>query len=80
MSTKILVTIGPASLNKDKILKLEKRGVDLFRINLSHTKVEDLESTIEKIQGWSLIPVCLDSEGAQIRNQDMTSESTVFNN
>jgi len=79
MSTKILVTIGPASLNKDKILKLEKRGVDLFRINLSHTKVEDLESTIEKIQGWSLIPVCLDSEGAQIRNQDMTSESTVFN-
>ena len=78
MSTKILVTIGPSSLNKDTILKLEKNGTDLFRINLSHTKIEDLKKVIEKIQTWSSVPVCLDSEGAQIRNQDMESEALTF--
>ena len=78
MSTKILVTIGPSSLNKDTILKLEKNGTDLFRINLSHTKIEDLKKVIEMIQTWSSVPVCLDSEGAQIRNQDMESEAVTF--
>jgi len=78
VSTKILATIGPSSLNKDAIFKLEKNGVDLFRINLSHTKIEDLKNVIKKIQGWSSVPICLDSEGAQIRNQDMQSASVVF--
>jgi pyruvate kinase len=78
VSTKILATIGPSSLNKDTIFKLEKNGVDLLRINLSHTKIEDLKGVIKKIQGWSSVPICLDSEGAQIRNQDMRSEAVDF--
>ena len=78
MNTKILVTLGPASLNKDTVEKLTKQNVDLFRINLSHTKLEDVEKVIKSIQSWTKVPVCLDSEGAQIRNQDMASESIFF--
>ena len=79
MKTKILVTLGPASLDIDTVKELTQRGVDLFRINLSHTKLEDVEKIIENIQSWTEVPVCLDSEGAQIRNQDMVSESVNFN-
>jgi len=79
MNTKILATLGPSSLNNYTVKELTKKGVDLFRINLSHTKLEDIKNIIEKIQSWTDVPVCLDSEGAQIRNQDMVSESVNFN-
>ena len=38
MDTKILVTLGPSSLNKKTVEDLSSKGVYLFRINLSHTK------------------------------------------
>ena len=78
METKILATLGPSSLNSSTVKKMTKRGVSLFRINLSHTKLEDVEGVIQKIQSWTDVPVCLDSEGAQIRNQDMISEDVYF--
>ena len=78
MSIKILVTIGPASLNKEIVGKLADKGATLFRINLSHTKLNDLGDIIKKIQSWTDVPICLDSEGAQIRNQDMINESVYF--
>ena len=78
MSLKVLATIGPASLNKQTIEEMTKKGIDLFRINLSHTKIEDLESVIAQIQSWTKTEVCLDSEGAQVRNQDMKNNSVTF--
>ena len=78
MEIKILATIGPSSLNRETIKKMTNQGVTLFRINLSHTKLEDVEGVIKKIQSWTEVPVCLDSEGAQIRNQDMVNESVYF--
>lgn len=78
MNTKILATLGPASLNSGTVKELTKRSVGLFRINLSHTKLEDVRKIIDNIQSWTDVPVCLDSEGAQIRNQDMVSESVNF--
>ncbi|SVC89891.1 uncharacterized protein METZ01_LOCUS342745, partial [marine metagenome] len=78
METKILATLGPSSLNSRTVKQMTKRGVSLFRINLSHTKLEDVEGVIQKIQSWTDVPVCLDSEGAQIRNQDMISEDVYF--
>jgi pyruvate kinase len=68
---KILVTIGPRSLNEKVIKLIEKQGVYLFRINLSHTHLENVESVIDEIRKYSAVPICLDSEGAQIRNQNM---------
>jgi len=78
MNTKILATLGPSSLNNETVKSLTDEGVNLFRINLSHTSLGDVKDVIEKIQSWTNVPVCLDSEGAQIRNQDMISESVFF--
>jgi len=78
MKKLILVTVGPSSLNENVIKKISDLDVHLFRINLSHTRIEDVENVIHTIQKWSDIPICLDSEGAQIRNQEMVSESVEF--
>lgn len=78
MSIKLLATIGPSSFNKNTIIAMEKNGVDLFKINLSHTKISDVEKIITSLKSWSSVPICLDSEGAQVRNQYMTEESVAF--
>ncbi len=67
---KILCTLGPASMNDRVIARLTDVGVSLFRINLSHTKIKDLPEVIKFIQSRTKVPVCLDSEGAQIRTGD----------
>ena len=64
---RILSTLGPASLRPAVIKGLEQRGVDLFRINLSHTALDSLEETVRLVQQYSSVPVCLDTEGAQVR-------------
>jgi pyruvate kinase len=63
----ILCTLGPSSLNDGVIGRLEELGVRLFRLNLSHTKVEDLAEIIEYVQSRTSVPLCLDTEGAQVR-------------
>ena len=78
MGIQILSTLGPSSLNERTVNELAANNVSLFRINLSHTSLNDVEEVIKKIQSWSDIPICLDSEGAQIRNQKMISEEVVF--
>jgi pyruvate kinase len=67
MNTKILCTLGPASLRPEIIAALDARHVDLFRINLSHTPLEDVERTVRMLQQLSSTPICLDTEGAQVR-------------
>ncbi len=39
----------------------------LFRINLSHTELDAVEGTIAKIREYSSTPICIDTEGAQVR-------------
>ena len=43
MKKKIICTIGPVSENIKTLKYFKKCNVDLFRINLSHTKFEDLK-------------------------------------
>lgn len=64
---KILATLGPASMKKSIVENMDSAGVDLFRINLSHTNIEDLEKIIQNIKNWTKKPICIDTEGAQIR-------------
>ena len=64
---KILCTLGPASMNEKVIQRLGRLGVDIFRLNLSHTELSDLESQIALIRRYTQQPICLDTEGAQIR-------------
>jgi len=61
-------------MNDRIIARLEQLGVTLFRINLSHTKIKDLPNVIEFIQKRTQVPLCLDSEGAQVRTGDLISK------
>lgn len=64
---KVICTLGPASLEPAVIGALDIRGVDLFRINLSHTPLEEVAPTIGFVRRHSDVPICLDTEGAQVR-------------
>ena len=75
VKTKILCTLGPKSLKSEIIKKLDMRGVSLFRINLSHTDINELESYIKIIQKNSKTPICIDTEGAQVRNLNMNPKT-----
>ena len=46
----ILTTLGPSSLNGPVIEKLSERGVNYFRINMSHTNIDQLQNTISTIK------------------------------
>ena len=65
----IFCTLGPTSLNKNFLSFLEKKKyiVSLVRINLSHINIEDVKKTIKFIKKYCSIPICIDTEGAQIR-------------
>ncbi len=70
MSKEILCTLGPSSYDELIIRRLEEQGATLFRINLSHTRLGDLRSRVELIRNCSKVPICFDTEGAQVRTGD----------
>jgi pyruvate kinase len=74
---KILCTLGPASLNPSVIGQLADRGVDQFRLNLSHTPLDALENSLELVRRHSSVPICLDSEGPQVRCGPMLPDITL---
>jgi pyruvate kinase len=78
MDVQILVTLGPSSLSQETVKKIAQHNIYLFRINLSHTHLEAVAETIAKVQKWSEVPICIDSEGAQIRNQTMNGHPVKF--
>lgn len=50
-------------------------GVDIFRINLSHIDLSEFEETIKMVKEWTDKPVCLDTEGAQLRTGNINDNS-----
>ena len=64
----IFCTLGPSTLNK-KFLNFAEGKVSLLRINLSHSKINKLKKVINFVKKNSNIPICLDTEGAQIRTK-----------
>ena len=66
---KIFCTVGPSSLNKLFLKNAEKFKVSLLRINLSHTSLSNLPKVIGFIKNNCKIPICIDTEGAQIRSK-----------
>lgn len=73
----VLATLGPASLSRRVITRLDEAGVSLFRINLSHTDLADLREIVLFVRAHTGVPLCLDSEGAQIRTGRLSSGSGV---
>ncbi len=68
---KIVCTIGPSSMNEDVLSKLAVREIDFFRINLSHTPTEEIESKVEFLKRFD-VPVMIDTEGSQIRTGNIS--------
>ncbi len=64
---RLLVTLGPASLTPDCIRAMTASSPYVFRLNMSHVSLEDLPRHIALIRDNTDIPICIDSEGAQIR-------------
>ncbi|TYB31823.1 MAG: pyruvate kinase [Candidatus Mcinerneyibacterium aminivorans] len=66
--TKIIVTLGPSTFDIEKIKKLIKIGVDVFRINFSHGSYEDYKNIIDKIRKYDeTIALMADLKGTEIR-------------
>ena len=64
----IFCTLGPSSLNKD-FLKFSSKKIDLLRLNMSHIDPKSLKKTIKFIRKYTKTPICIDTEGAQIRTK-----------
>ena len=64
----ILCTLGPSSLNPN-FLKYIEGKVSLVRLNMSHIKINELEKKIKYIRKFCRTPICIDTEGAQIRTK-----------
>ncbi len=65
--TRLVVTLGPASLRPAVLRSLAPLRVNLLRLNLSHVALGDFEDVLRTARIHSHLPVCLDTEGAQAR-------------
>ena len=64
----IFITLGPSTITKSFLKKIGKK-VDLLRLNMSHIKISNLSKQINFIRKHSNIPICIDTEGSQIRTK-----------
>ena len=66
----IFCTLGPSSMNP-KFLKFisKKKYISLVRLNMSHIESKNLEEKILYVKKFTNIPICIDTEGAQIRTK-----------
>ena len=78
---KIICTIGPSS-NSQKVLKgLNKLGVNIFRINMSHTRISDVPLILKKLKkSVGIEKICIDTEGAQLRTTKVSKKTIVKKN
>jgi pyruvate kinase len=70
--TKIVATIGPATESIDNLVRLFLAGVDVARINCSHSTADGIRSGISRIRHAALradksIAILLDLQGPKIR-------------
>src|SRR6201990_160323 len=70
--TKILATLGPSSNTPEKMRQLFEAGVDVFRINMSHTSHDMLKAMVTDLRALSdvvgrPIGILCDLQGPKIR-------------
>ena len=69
---KIVATLGPASSSPEMISRLFNAGVDVFRINMSHTAHEDMRALVGHIRATEArydrpIGILVDLQGPKLR-------------
>jgi len=72
---KLFITLGPSTLNKKFLTSITGNNIKLLRINLSHTDIKDLPRLVKFVRKYSQIPICFDSEGAQIRTSKLIGQT-----
>ena len=80
--TKIIASLGPASSSGVKLEKMLHAGTDVFRINLSHTKIEDAKKIIELVRAKEKkigrpVAIMLDLQGQKIRIKGLSKNHTL---
>lgn len=75
--TKMIATIGPSSKSKEVMKKMIESGVDVIRINMSHSTFEDARDIILKVREinreLSLVTgIMIDTRGPEIRINKLT--------
>ncbi len=65
--TKIICSIGPASIQKEIINKMFKAGMNGARINTAYGNRDQYDSIIENVRNVAEIPIILDIKGPEIR-------------
>ena len=70
--TKIVGTIGPASIDYAIMKKLVLAGLNVVRINLSHAKLEDMETILKNVKKLRkelnvALPIMIDTRGPELR-------------
>ena len=74
-NTKIVCTIGPASDNKETLIKLIKAGMSCMRINFSHGEYPEHQKKIDLLREIEreeniCVPIMLDTKGPEIRTHE----------
>ncbi len=65
--TKILATIGPASMSSSIIRRMHSKGMDAFRVNTAYGDIKWYQELIEKVWSIADIPAVLDLKGPEVR-------------
>jgi len=74
--TKIIATLGLVSNSKEKILDLANAGVEIFRLNFSHSSHEWHKKCIETIRSVnSNAKIMLDTKGPEMRTGDILDKN-----
>ena len=76
--TKIICTIGPSTESFSSLKKLYKAGMNVARLNMSHSDHKSAKRVIERIrklnkQVKTPVGILLDTQGPEIRTGDSTS-------
>ena len=74
--TKIIATLGPATSSKNVISQLIKSGVDVFRINFSHSSQDEYLKLSKMIKELNLelnthVAILADLQGPKLRVGDI---------
>lgn len=81
--TKIVATIGPASSDRETLLKMMHAGVNVARLNFSHGSYEDHAKVIETIRELNTetglnIALLADLQGPKIRTRKMENNGVLL--
>jgi pyruvate kinase len=77
--TKIICTLGPATEKTETLRQLIGRGVDVFRLNMSHAKPDEVREIVPRIRKLAAelnkpVGILLDTQGPAIRTGDLKTD------